>query len=159
MPFCFLVFGWFVLRDFNIEANVGSHFRAVIADRYAFFRTKKTRSGRRAPTVDQAKKKWKQAKGGASKVLWGNETCLNILGACYNVIFLLATLRDEKYRFWVVDGVGDRVGGDSRVAMLHCDGMHYEPIVFEEKGMFKLGDLPRVVRETWGDALSSLTSS
>lgn len=90
-------------------------------------------------------------KGGASRVLWGNESCLTILGMCYNVIWLVAALQDEKYRFWVVNGVGDRVGGDSRVAMLHFDGMHYEPVFFEGKRVFKQGNLPRVVRETWGD--------
>lgn len=104
--------------------------------------------------MEQAARKWEQVKGGSSKVLWGNESCLTILGVCYDVIWLVATLQNEKYHFWVVDGVGDRVGGDSRVAMLHCDGMHYEPIFFEEKGVFKLEDLPRVVREIWGEAFS-----
>ena len=100
---------------FRYRRQPVSHFYSGVADRYAFFRTKQTRSGRRAPTVEQARKKWKHVKGGASKVLWGNETCLGILGECYDVIWLVATLRDKKYRFWAVDdGVSGRVGGDSR---------------------------------------------
>lgn len=120
-----------------------------------FVRSKGTRSGPgKAPTVEQARRKWRETEGGAKKVLWGDSNSLKVIGNHYNVIWLQVTPTMGGYRFWVPDTLVRADGVDTRFAMIYCDGEHYSPIFDtdssgREKGAYRFGELSQVVKDTW----------
>lgn len=87
-------------------------------------------------------------------MLWGNESCLRILGRQYEVVWLIATVWETGgYNFWMMNPLECPMSSRARFAMLHCDGEHYEPIFHKDQGVFSTcrwwENLPDVVRDTW----------
>jgi len=41
------------------------------------------------------------------------------------------------------------VGANTRYAMLYTDGMHYQAILYQGRGSFRMSEMPQIVRETW----------
>lgn len=84
---------------------------------------------------------------------WGNESCLDILGRQYELVWLLATVSETgEYSFWMMNSLACPASSRARVAMLHCDGQHYEPIFHGDKGVFLAArpeNVPEVVMDTW----------
>lgn len=123
----------------------------AFVSRYGFWKKPGTRKGRR-PGLEKARAKWRQSTG---DVLWGNETCLDILSKKHNVVWLLVMPNiHEKRTFDFTrkqDGLRPDVpNADTRYAMLYTDDQHYQAVLCDGKGSFTLDQMPDVVRETWG---------
>lgn len=119
----------------------------------------------RVVTREEMAKRWKQSSGGPLQVEWGNDSCLQILGEHYKVVWLLATpvaAKEGEYHFWDLNPFLE-LRDATRFAMLLCDGEHYEPIFCtyrsgnakKKEGCFPIRHVPRVVRETWELEVSS----
>jgi len=102
--------------------------------------------------------------GGTGGALWGIDSCLEILGAAYNVVWLVvapSVSADGYFFYCVADGAARN--DETRYAMLYADDNHYKAVqtTATQRGSFLKAELPHVVKDTWGhvDILSELWSN
>jgi len=93
--------------------------------------------------------------GGTGGALWGIDSCLEILGAAYNVVWLVvapSVSADGYFFYCVADGAARN--DETRYAMLYAT-------TATQRGSFLKAELPHVVKDTWGhvDILSELWSN